>query len=195
MVWGQWIADFGMRNADLGGMGNQSGCGGSNEARMTEPIAFQIVSGGPELIDRIGPLWNCLREHHAAIAPRWAAEMRAKSFDMRKSGLLLKGSGGMLVLIATIDGTDCAYCVGTIDQKGDGEVDSLFVKEACRGRGIGSSLVRRTMQWFADRGTKSVGVDVIAGNDEAVRFYERRGFAPRTVRLISLASQSDGKVQ
>jgi hypothetical protein len=105
---------------------------------MTEAIAFQILSGGPELLDRIGPLWNCLREHHAGIAPRWSAEMRAKSFERRKGDLLSKGSGGMLVLIATTEGADSGYCVGTIDQKGDGEIDSLFVDGAFRRKGIGA---------------------------------------------------------
>ena len=152
---------------------------------MTESIAFQIMSGGSELLDRIGPLWICLREHHAAISPRWATEMRDKHFDGRKSELLAKSQSGILVLIATFDGVDCAYCVATIDRKCNGEVDSLFVDEAYRGHGIGSALLGRAMQWFAERGTKSVIVEVIAGNDEAVRFYERRGFAPRTVRLMT----------
>ena len=151
---------------------------------MSDQVQLEVVTGGPELLDRIEPLWQGLREHHAAIAPTWAGELRGKSFDQRKWELLARGNAAILVLIAIADGTDCAYCVGTIDQKGDGEIVSLFVDEPCRGRGIGSALVRQAMQWFAAHGVASVGVELIAGNDQAARFYERAGFESRSVRMV-----------
>ena len=154
---------------------------------MTESSGFQIVSGGPELLDRIGPQWNRLREHHAASAPMWANELLQKRFEERKGDLLEKGRGGLLVLVAVTDTADSAYCIGTIDEKGVGEIDSLFVEETHRGRGMGSALLGRVMQWFTECRTSSVRVELIAGNDQAMRFYERWGFAVRSVRMVQLA--------
>ena len=74
--------------------------------------------------------------------------------------------------------------MSTIAADGSGEVDSLYVSPSHRGRGVGHAMMTRTMEWFDGEGVRTVTLDVIDGNDAAIRFYERFGFVPRTVRLV-----------
>jgi ribosomal protein S18 acetylase RimI-like enzyme len=154
------------------------------------PEATSLERGGAELLPRVEPLWSQLRTHHAELSPRWGDSLLGMSFEDRRQELLAKSSGGMLVALARRQGEDVGYCVSTIAADGTGEVDSLFVVESQRGQGIGRALISATMAWFTERCVSLVAVEIIVGNDAALRFYERRGFAARTVRLISVGARS-----
>ncbi len=143
---------------------------------------FSICIGGPELLPRVGPLWEQLRDHHAALAPRWAGTL-AKSFEDRRVGLIEKGVEGICVVLASQEHNDIGYCVSTIIAGGEGEIDSLYVTPACRGAGIGKKLMKNTMEWFAGKSVEAITVDVIEGNDAARKFYEAFGFGVRTIRM------------
>jgi ribosomal protein S18 acetylase RimI-like enzyme len=147
-----------------------------------------ITAGGAELLDQIAPLWQELRAHHASLDPVWRDGLLAATFADRKAGLLAKSAGGeLLVLLARSAGLPdhvVGYCVCTVTHAGDGEVDSLFVTESHRRRGIGEALMSRAMEWLAGRATTSLAVEVMACNADALRLYERYGFRQRTVRML-----------
>jgi diamine N-acetyltransferase len=143
---------------------------------------FSISIGGPELLDRVAPLWEIHRQHHAALAPQWAKTL-ARCFDDRRTTLLAKATGGLLVVLATQDNQDIGYCVSTIGSNAQGEIDSFHVLSSHRSRGIGTALMSRTMEWFKSKSITDIAIDVLAGNDAAERFYTRHGFSPRTIRL------------
>jgi len=146
---------------------------------------FSLLSGGAELLDRVEPLWSHLRRHHAELAPQWGASLLAGSFDGRRKALINKAARGILVTIAIApDQQDIGYCVSTIASDATGEVDSLYVVPSHRSRGIGHALMSAAMDWFQKHSIQSIHIDVIAGNDDAQRFYARYGFLPRTVRMI-----------
>lgn len=151
------------------------------------PTDHSFTAGGAELLGRVEPLWLQLRRHHASLAPQWAAELLAKSFDERRDALIVKAGAGLLVLLATVPGRDLGYCVSTVTAGGQGEVDSLFVVPAHRGLGIGHALMSRTMEWFGEQSARPIVVDLMGGNEAAQRFYVRHGFHPRTVRLMRVS--------
>ena len=63
-------------------------------------------------------------------------------------------------------------------------VDGLCVVQAHRGRGIGSLLLAALYQEAAERGYRSIRLDVVATNARARALYERHGFQPtRTEKL------------
>jgi ribosomal protein S18 acetylase RimI-like enzyme len=159
------------------------------------PAGVTLVAGGAELLDRIAPLWHELRSHHALLDPTWRDGLLATQFHERKAGLITKSSGGgaMLVLHASTSERSevVGYCVTTVTPGGDGEIDSLFVVPSHRRRGIGEAMMLRSMQWLAERGAKSIAVEVMAGNADALRLYERWGFRARTVRMLHVPP-SDG---
>ena len=98
-----------------------------------------LLNGGPELLDRVEPLWSQLRRHHADLAPRWSPSLLAISFEERRAELV--GKGQLLVSIATHQARDIGYCVSTITSDAIGEVDSLYVIPSHRGAGVGHSLL------------------------------------------------------
>lgn len=135
--------------------------------------------GGPELLDIVAGLWENLKEFHAGIDPSWAKMTRRRKWEDRRSDLLLKaGSGQMLIELALYQAIPIAYCIATIDGKQKGEIDSLYVSDGWRGQGIGSSLLKYSLDWLKSQNTSLQQVAVREGNEKALSFYQRCGFRP-----------------
>jgi ribosomal protein S18 acetylase RimI-like enzyme len=145
-----------------------------------DEIALQ--TGGPELLDRIEPLWSQLRQHHADLSTIWRSSLLDSSFDKRRAQLLAKVTEGLLVVLASSDGVAIGYCVSSIEQ-GVGQVNSIYVTDTYRRRGVGQMMMASTLAWFQDHEVKSIFVDVMDGNDAAEAFYIQHGFRRRSVRL------------
>ncbi|WP_330286018.1 GNAT family N-acetyltransferase [Streptomyces sp. NBC_00576] len=60
---------------------------------------------------------------------------------------------------------------------------SVYVRPAHRSSGAGARMVEAFVQWAAERGAEHAEVTAYAANTDAIRFYERNGFAPQTVTL------------
>ncbi len=147
---------------------------------------LEYITGGRELLDAVGPLWERLRAHHAAISPRFAPHVNATSYDRRRASLAGRAEDGALRIDLVRAGSgarDVAYCVCTIDPDGTGEIESLFVEEALRGRRVGDELVRRALSWMDRHEVRRKVVGVLVGNERAHSLYARFGFHPRTVIL------------
>ena len=63
---------------------------------------------------------------------------------------------------------------------------SLYVFGAHRGGGVGARLVNEFRQWARGRDSDRLEVTAYAGNDGALRFYRRHGFAAQSVLLEAL---------
>lgn len=63
------------------------------------------------------------------------------------------------------------------------ELESMRVAPEARDSGVGSDLVRRFLDWAAERGANETRVRAFAANAGALRFYEHWGFAPTHVDL------------
>ncbi|MEP6936139.1 MAG: GNAT family N-acetyltransferase [Nitrospirota bacterium] len=144
--------------------------------------AFVYRTIGPDGIDAIRPLWEKLRAYHAPLLD----ERPPFLFEPRKQQILGKAAAGELrielVKIASC-ATEVAYCISTVSADGCGEVDSIFVEEPFRGRGIGSELIHHALAWLECTGASTKVVTVAYANEEALAFYERFGFHPRAILL------------
>jgi ribosomal protein S18 acetylase RimI-like enzyme len=141
---------------------------------------------GAEGIDSVRLLWEKLNAHHADLSSRFGSALRVRTFDSRKQGLLTKASAGALrvdLVLAGLDETSVAYCISTISADGVGEVDSIFVEGHLRGQGVGTELMRRALAWLESMKATSKIVSVMSENEEALAFYRRFGFHPRTILL------------
>jgi len=155
-----------------------------NEATQNPEIVFTEI--GLDQIDLIQPLWEKLNQHNAALSPHFPREIGRRTFAPRKRELWQRGTSGKLKidLVRVRDQeAPAAYCVSTLTGDFEGEIDSLYVDEGFRGIGIGSELTKRSLQWLDSVGAKSKFISVTYGNDEAVRFYARFGFLPRSFSL------------
>ncbi|QIN82900.1 GNAT family N-acetyltransferase [Rubrobacter tropicus] len=63
------------------------------------------------------------------------------------------------------------------------ELQSMYVRKAERGQGVGTRLVEGFLVWARDRDAEQVSVTAYAANERAIHFYERMGFEPRNVSL------------
>ena len=58
------------------------------------------------------------------------------------------------------------------------ELVSMYVVPGLRGKGVGSRLVAEFTAWARERGATRMHVTAYTANEAAVRFYQRRGYAP-----------------
>ena len=150
-------------------------------------ITIRITEGGTALLESIAPLWRKLARHHAGISVHFGDEFRSMRWPVRRADLLEKAVAGSLrIALATVGDRKSVvgYCIAVINQRGDGEIESLYVGEAYRGRRIGSSLVGRIVAWFERKKAISASVNVAVGNESAFEFYRQWGFYPRVTSLV-----------
>lgn len=150
---------------------------------MTEPT---FEAGGEELLDEVAPLWSKLRDHHLHLSTHFAAEIEQIDFAERRRSFLTKAEEGDLrvdVARITPAGPLVAYCVTTVDRNRVGEIESIFVEEDYRGRGIGERLLRLALAWLDELEVERKILYVASGNEEVIGFYKRHGFLPQGVLL------------
>ncbi|HVF10026.1 MAG TPA: ribosomal protein S18-alanine N-acetyltransferase [Abditibacteriaceae bacterium] len=79
------------------------------------------------------------------------------------------------VLIAHCEGTPCGYVIAST--VGDeGEIARIAVGMAWRRRGLGRRLLKAALDECRQRGVLRFFLEVRAGNEVALRLYERAGF-------------------
>lgn len=147
-----------------------------------EDIHFE--QGGVGQLDRIESLWVQLREYHVALSDNFGPHMAKATFSQRKAGLIEKCDGGDLLLdLASIGEDVVGYCITIVDGQQQGELESIYVSDACRGRGIGKQLVKRAMRWLDDRNISQRCVVVAFENQRVMSLYAAAGFEPRLIRM------------
>lgn len=70
-----------------------------------------------------------------------------------------------------------------------GEIESLGVLPGHRGSGLGSALLERLESHLHGIGVRDLMLGALAGNADAIRLYERRGYRPTWLYL----SRFDGR--
>jgi GNAT superfamily N-acetyltransferase len=94
-----------------------------------------------------------------------------------------------LCLLAKSGGVPVGYLAGyvgettTVRPLNVAELQSMFVRARDRGRGVGSALVAEFLSWAGCPAAERVAVTAYASNGDALRFYARRGFRPRSTTL------------
>ncbi|WP_343979501.1 MULTISPECIES: GNAT family N-acetyltransferase [Kribbella] len=63
------------------------------------------------------------------------------------------------------------------------ELVSMYVRSDQRGQGVGGRLVDAFVEWAKGRGAARMHVTAYSENAAALRLYESRGFAPKSVTL------------
>lgn len=60
-----------------------------------------------------------------------------------------------------------------------GKISELIVTSKIRSKGVGQVLIDRMEQYFKSQGCEYVLVDVFAYNENAIKFYGKKGYHPR----------------
>ncbi|MGW5610951.1 GNAT family N-acetyltransferase [Streptomyces sp. NPDC003753] len=94
-----------------------------------------------------------------------------------------------LLLVADCDGEVVGHLVGALRDTSAMQpvkvatLVSMYVQPAFRRGRIGGRLVAEFIGWAKDAGAEAAEVTAYSSNTEAIRFYERNGFAPQSVTL------------
>ena len=137
-------------------------------------------------LDIVGDLWKKLNDYHGELSPHHANHYDRMTFEGRKKHLLEKSRNGALrVDLARDTKTNrlVGYCVSTVSETGQGEIDSIYVEAEYRHRGIGDAIMKKVLAWMDALAVTQRMVEVASGNEEVVAFYHRYGFYPRSVIL------------
>jgi ribosomal protein S18 acetylase RimI-like enzyme len=156
--------------------------------------AAQIISIGVDRLPELEPLWRSLHQHHRSVADLPVLADDDLSWQRRRDGYraLLEG-GDAFVLLATEREKPVGYAVVMIRPGDDdtwpvgahmAELISLAVAPEARGQGLGTALMDAVDAELDRRGVPDLEVAVMAGNDRALRFYERRGLRAGEVLLF-----------
>lgn len=137
-------------------------------------------------LDRLEPLWSALRLHHAAVAPGFGPpRARSDSWRRRREEYerWLKEPGAF-ALVAKRSSGPVGYAMvhprhGSSTwplSEPAAELETLSVLPSERGQGIGLALLDAVQAELAANGITALSLFAVAGNDEAIQFYERHGF-------------------
>jgi ribosomal protein S18 acetylase RimI-like enzyme len=132
----------------------------------------------------------------ARVAPRMhpghsASPRDAATFDKFFTDI---GDGNFLTkpdaqaFVATIDGQPCGVVSFYPDRDYFTDhprayVDNLAVAPESEGKGVARALMDHVEGWARDHGYREVVLDVFAGNQRAIAFYERQGYRPDHIRM------------
>lgn len=165
---------------------------------------WEIGVGGPADLDALEPLWVAVHHRHVESMPELAPYVTdAETWRVRRTLyarvladpdtlLLLASSGNELIGygLAHVMAVEDSWIPDTwVTGPRIGEIESLSVSPDFRGSGVGSELLRRLEEHLGAVGAADIVLGALAGNDDALRLYERRGYRPTWLYLSKFAGR------
>ena len=165
-------------------------------------VDFEVRRGAGGDVERLEPLWRALRDHHASLPEMVPVRSLEESWKRRRAQYLewLQDESYAL-FVAENDDELIGYAMVSVEDQaaptwdvGDrtAEVETLSVLESERSKGVGRALMGAAREFASARGAETVLVAVAHSNAEAIGFYEREGFGPFYVLMITGEAQSNG---
>jgi ribosomal protein S18 acetylase RimI-like enzyme len=159
---------------------------------------WRIRTGSAADLNLIGSLWVAVHHRHAETMPELAPYVSDdETWRVRRmlyEELLAKAD--TLLLLAFVDDAAVGYGLAHVMPVDDtwipdtwvtgqriGEIESLSVLPEYRGSGLGSEFLRRLEEHLHERGVDDLILGALAGNRDAIRLYERRGYQPTWLYL------------
>jgi ribosomal protein S18 acetylase RimI-like enzyme len=167
--------------------------------RRAADLGVTLHQGRHELVDELEPLWLSLFDHHLSTGAAGLPVIRRSESWARRRALYeeLLRSQETFVVVARRESAAVGYAFAHVHMGPDdtwdtgdriGEVESLAVLPLERGRGLGTLLLDCAEAFLDHLGAQDVMIGVLAGNDDAQRFYERRGMAPAILKLLRVGN-------
>ncbi|GAA2697236.1 GNAT family N-acetyltransferase [Nonomuraea recticatena] len=161
-------------------------------------VTVTIRKGGPELIDRLEPLWLALHAHHQSLNSDLKYFPDDRSWELRRSCYRewIRAEGSF-VLIAERAAEPIGYAFVHIKPGPDdtwvtgariAELETLSIAPAERGRGFGTLLLDAVDAELDKMGIGDLLIGTLIDNEGARRLYERRGLRPIMVYLARFAA-------
>jgi ribosomal protein S18 acetylase RimI-like enzyme len=131
-------------------------------------------------LDEIKHLWEALNLVHFDDSVYFREHFASFTFEKRSAHWRAMSEKNILILVAKADDQKLiGYCVSTIDDANEGEIDSIFVEPEYRGKQIGRELVLKSLDWLRKNNCKPIRLAVSYGHESVIGFYQKLGFYPR----------------
>ena len=143
-------------------------------------IRDAVASDAP----RIADLYVELKEHHGRIQPGNPRYLVKRSEWLEQTERAI-ADPSIVIKVAESGGDVVGFTKLSFAEKPWGlscEVNTLVVAESHRRRGVGEALMDAAAEVGREHGCKGIRADVLLGNDDAVRFYERLGYEATSIR-------------
>jgi ribosomal protein S18 acetylase RimI-like enzyme len=146
------------------------------------PITYRTLARDD--IASVRPLWEALNRLHQERSADFKEHFRTTTFERRIEKFLALPDDRLYVRAAEDSGAIVGYVVATVSAGGAGEIDSIFIEDEYRARGVGRALMEQALVWLSGAGCGEISVGVAGGNEETFGFYRRFGFYPRMTILV-----------
>src|SRR3954447_12231754 len=107
------------------------------------------------------------------------AQAAARSHDSYRARIAQAAAGNQVAqFVADPGGRLIGHAGGTVlpEEPGTTVVFAVYITPARRGTGILDALIEAVAEWSVAMGRRELMLEVVVGNDRAVRAYERLGF-------------------
>lgn len=141
----------------------------NNSGKGTPMDRVEYITTNERDLEKIRHLWTQLNEHHHDRASHFRLHYEQITFDDRKKSF-------EMVTSTLVTDRFVGYCVSSVSQEKNGEIESIFVESDYRSHHIGSDLISRALPWMDICSVRRKRVSVGDGNEEAWDFYRKFGF-------------------
>ncbi|MCO5203132.1 MAG: GNAT family N-acetyltransferase [Chloroflexi bacterium] len=159
--------------------------------RPTSPVerqnvaAIEVQRASPEDIDVVAELAECLGRWHWQ-APMFWPVLHATDAATREFNLGQLRSGDLPFFVGYQDGTPTGmqtflrpgFTPPVVARDGDVYLFEGVVSDGARGGGVGSALLRHSMDWARNAGYESCTLHFAPGNPSGAPFWLGHGFVP-----------------
>jgi GNAT superfamily N-acetyltransferase len=165
---------------------------GPREDLRTPPATFVVRPAEPRDRDSLVEQHHALNVHEAGIHPNRRTDREGGIASLAASEERVARTGGV-ALVAEADGRVVGHLILTFEEgpvylipecRPCAYVDTLFVEEALRGRGIARALIEAAEEIARAHGHHQMLLSVQAGNVVAEAAYARLGFVHYSSELI-----------
>ena len=143
---------------------------------------------GSEGLKQTCVLQDKLVNYHKELSPsyfyKWYAGMPPG--EQRNRELIEKFVNGLIrVDLARDENTRelVGYCISTISVKKEGEITSIYVEPNYRKLNIGDTMMKKALRWMDENSVVKKVLEVGAGNEDVLDYYQRFHFYPRSTIL------------
>ncbi len=152
---------------------------------------MENITIGKATIDDLGAIQQLASELFEYEYQRWDNTIDPNwPFSEEATASYKKAINEKVTLIAECDGSPAGYLIGQIfsaDPKAARQVsaaylENIYISSDYRGHGIGEKLMKEFSDRCRDEGADKIDVMVNAKNVDAIKFYEKTGYA--TSRLL-----------
>ncbi len=149
---------------------------------------------------RIKELINKLHEFEMPMEELYTSRVETAERNLFFFKRRTKNDNG-LIFVAEVDGKIIGYAVCWIEKRPTylykvdrvGYISDIFVEQDYRGKGTGSALLSKVLDWFKNKNIKYVELSVLAKNEKAKKFYEKHGFKIYSLNLRKVVKNGKNK--